>query len=96
MAFKSQLQTSAICNLCKRSQTEHHHEVLSCSVTRRIIGGFKIHFTTILPEDIDDKEMVPGLEIGQNKEKYRKNLGISLPLLLEALYTGRNGQTLVL
>ena len=30
--------------------------------------------TTILPEDIDDKEMVPVLEIGQNEEKYRKEL----------------------
>ena len=30
--------------------------------------------TTILPEHIDDKEMVPGLEIGQNEEKYRKVL----------------------
>ena len=56
MAFKSQLQTNTISNLCKANQYQQHHEVLSCNVTKRLFGRFEILLKTILPENIDDKE----------------------------------------
>ena len=36
MALKNQLQTSAICNLCRKHQAEQHHEILSCNVTKNL------------------------------------------------------------
>ena len=71
MAFKNQLQTSAICNLCRKHQAGQHHEILSCNVTKNLFDRFQILSVSILNEHIYEKEMVFGLEICE-KLKYRK------------------------
>ena len=48
------------------------NEALSCNITKRLFGRFEILLKTIIPENINDKEMVLGLEIGQNEDKDRK------------------------
>ena len=74
MALKINLQTGAICNLCRKHQAEQHHEILSCNVTKSLFDRFQILLMSILPENIHEKAMVFGLEICEKEEKYRKEL----------------------
>ena len=99
MAFKNQLQTSAICNLCRKHQAEQHqaeqhHKILSCNVTKNLFDRFQILLMSTFPENIYEKEMVFGLEICEKEEKYRKELR-NFITLLEALFIKINGPTLV-
>ena len=73
MAFKKQVQASAICNLCKRYQLEQHHELVSCIVTKRLFSHFQTFLTAISPE-ILEKEMVIGLETDPKAQKHRKTV----------------------
>ena len=59
--FKNQVQVSAICNLCKRSQLEQHHELVSCIVTKRLFSHFETFLTAISPEILEEKEMVKNI-----------------------------------
>ena len=74
MAFKNQVQASAICNLCRRYQLEQHHELVSCIVTKRLFSHFPTFLTAISPEILEEKEMVIGLETDPKAQKHRKNL----------------------
>ena len=74
MAFKNQVQASAICNLCKRSQLEQHHELVSCIVTKRLFSHFETFLTAISPEILEEKETVIGLGTDSKAQKHRKNL----------------------
>ena len=67
MALKNQIQTGAICNLCKISQIEQHQEMLSCMVIKSLFNRFQILLTATLPENLDEKEMALGLEIDRKK-----------------------------
>ena len=69
MAFKKQVQASAICNLCKRSQLEQHHELVSCIVTKRLFSHFETFLTAISPEILEEKEMVIGLGTDPKAQK---------------------------
>ena len=73
MAFKDQVQASAICNLCKRYQLEQHHELVSYIVTKRHFGHFQF-LTAISPEILEEMDMVIRLETDPKAQKHRKNL----------------------
>ena len=74
MAFKNQVQASAICNLCKRYQLELHHELVSCIVTKRLFSHIQTFLTAISPEILEEKEMVMGLETDPKVQKHRKKI----------------------
>ena len=85
MAFKNQLQTSAICNLCRKHQAEQHHKILSCNVTKNLFDRFQILLMSIFPENIYEKEMVFGLEICEKEEKYRKELRNFITFIIRSI-----------
>ena len=72
MAFKNQVQASAICNLCERSQLEQHHKLISCIVTKRLLSHFETFLTAISPEILEEKEMVIGLGTDPKAQKHQK------------------------
>ena len=74
MAFKNQVQASAICNLYKRYQPEQHHELVSCTVTKRRFSHLQTFLTALSPEILEEKEMVIRLETDPKAQKHRKNL----------------------
>ena len=69
MDFKSQVQGNAICNLCKRNQTEQYHEILFCTVTKNLLNRFQILLTAIFPENVDEKKIVLGFKIDTKEDK---------------------------
>ena len=73
MAFKNQLQTSAICNLCRKHQAEQHHEILSCNVTKNLFDRFQILLMSIFPDNIYEKEMVLDLKCVRKKKSIERN-----------------------
>ena len=85
MAFKSQVKGNAICNLCKRNQTEQYHEILSCTVTKNLFDRFQILLTAIYQENVDEKEMVLGLKIDTKEDKYQTALGNFLTFTIRSV-----------
>ena len=73
MAFKNQLQTSAVCNLCRKHQAEQHHEILSCNVTKNLFDRFQILSMSIFPEIYMKKKWCLDLKYVRKKKSTERN-----------------------
>ena len=73
MASKNQLQTCAICNLCRKHHAEQHHEILSCNVTKNLFDRFQIFSMSIFPENIYEKIWCLDLKYVRKKKSTEKN-----------------------
>ena len=72
MAFKNQLQTSAICNLRRKHKPNSTTKSYLAMSRKSLFDRFQILLMSILPETIHEKEMVFGLDICEKEKKYHQ------------------------